>query len=186
MCTHVLHGSLEPTGDVLHLHGVVHACGQRVHACLVHACSPNADYFEVRVEFWMMYFGHFHLRAYCVRTGMPRASRAVSREKPNGTPGSPPNATVLQQHCMFWDQDGDGLIYPWCALLLSFVSGPSVREAACHVQLASVKLAPELLHMKGPYCACNTCFWPAVDMWICPELHSLLYVSARSSCMCCS
>lgn len=45
--------------------------------------------------------------------GMPRANKAVSAEVPDGSPESPENRTVLQQHVMFWDRDNDGVIYPW-------------------------------------------------------------------------
>jgi len=44
--------------------------------------------------------------------GAPLASKAVSKEVPQGTPGTPTNATVLQQHVQFWDRDGDGVIWP--------------------------------------------------------------------------
>lgn len=45
--------------------------------------------------------------------GMPRANLAISREKPQGTPGSSTRHTVLQQHVLFWDRDNDGIIWPW-------------------------------------------------------------------------
>jgi len=45
--------------------------------------------------------------------GLPRANRAISKEKPNGSEASPPNASVLQQHVLWFDFDGDGVIYPW-------------------------------------------------------------------------
>jgi len=35
---------------------------------------------------------------------MPRATRAPSVEHPCGCPASPPNATVLQQHCLWFDR----------------------------------------------------------------------------------
>jgi len=53
------------------------------------------------------------LSKYIPEPGMPRANRAISKEKPNGTENSPPNATVLQQHVLWFDFDGDGVIYPW-------------------------------------------------------------------------
>eukprot|EP00967_Tisochrysis_lutea_P021340 scaffold24245_cov17-Tisochrysis_lutea.AAC.1 len=44
------------------------------------------------------------LEAAIPAAGMPRANRAPSIEKPQGSPTSPPNATVLQQHCMWFDR----------------------------------------------------------------------------------
>ncbi|EFJ40618.1 hypothetical protein VOLCADRAFT_69295 [Volvox carteri f. nagariensis] len=52
------------------------------------------------------------LDKYIPNPGMPRANKAVSREKPDGDPRSPTNRTVLQQHVMFWDRDSDGVIWP--------------------------------------------------------------------------
>ncbi|MCJ1448113.1 MAG: hypothetical protein MMC23_008626 [Stictis urceolatum] len=46
--------------------------------------------------------------------GTACANKAISTEH-NGTPGyweSHQNKTVLQQHCEFWDADGDGVIWP--------------------------------------------------------------------------
>mgnify|MGYP001807047397 CR=1 FL=1 len=36
--------------------------------------------------------------------GMPRANKAISRERPDGDPRAPADRTVLQQHVMFWDR----------------------------------------------------------------------------------
>lgn len=44
---------------------------------------------------------------------MPRATRAISREKPEGDDRSPNNKTVLQQHMAFWDRNDKGVIWPW-------------------------------------------------------------------------
>lgn len=43
--------------------------------------------------------------------GIARAYAAPSIDKPEGSEG-PTNRTVLQQHCDFWDEDKDGIIYP--------------------------------------------------------------------------
>ena len=50
---------------------------------------------------------------------MPRATQAASVEKPFGSPvdGSQlklgKGRTVMQQHCDFFDRDGDGVISCW-------------------------------------------------------------------------
>lgn len=51
--------------------------------------------------------------------GMPRATQAASVEKPFGSPVDGPQLklgkgrTVMQQHCDFFDRDGDGVISCW-------------------------------------------------------------------------
>ena len=46
---------------------------------------------------------------------MPRANKAVSREKPEGSQVSSPNRSVLQQHVDFWDR---------CAIAAAYQAPP--------------------------------------------------------------
>ncbi|GLC42503.1 hypothetical protein PLESTB_001105000 [Pleodorina starrii] len=52
------------------------------------------------------------LDKYIHNPGMPRANKAISKERPEGDARAPANRTVLQQHVMFWDRDNDGVIFP--------------------------------------------------------------------------
>lgn len=49
---------------------------------------------------------------YIPHPDIPRAHKAVSKEVPEGSPETPNNRTVMQQHIMFWDRDNDGIIWP--------------------------------------------------------------------------
>ncbi|KIY02769.1 uncharacterized protein Z520_01234 [Fonsecaea multimorphosa CBS 102226] len=53
---------------------------------------------------------------YIDRPGVARANLAVTTEVPHGSKehaAKYKDYTVLQQHVLFWDRDGDGCIYPW-------------------------------------------------------------------------
>lgn len=53
---------------------------------------------------------------YVDRPSLPRANAAVSTDVPDGDDEYSTKYkeyTVLQQHVLFWDRDGDGQIYPW-------------------------------------------------------------------------
>ncbi|KAK4119762.1 Caleosin-domain-containing protein [Parathielavia appendiculata] len=51
------------------------------------------------------------------KPAIARANLAVTTSAPDGSPESKTpeikDYTVLQQHVLFWDRDGDGEIYPW-------------------------------------------------------------------------
>lgn len=53
---------------------------------------------------------------YIDRPSLPRANIAVSTDSPEGDEeygAKYKDYSVLQQHVLFWDRDGDGQIYPW-------------------------------------------------------------------------
>ncbi|KAG2492156.1 hypothetical protein HYH03_009647 [Edaphochlamys debaryana] len=91
--------------------------------------------------------------------GMPRANKAVSREKPEGDPRSPADRTVLQQHVMFWDRDNDGVIFPYDTFV-------GFRRLGFNLLISS--LAVPFIHLSFSY--------PTLKSWI-PDPRLPIYLN---------
>ncbi|KAI0758845.1 Caleosin-domain-containing protein [Fomes fomentarius] len=95
-------------------------------------------------------------------TGTARANRAATIDAPDGTPvwaDLHVHQTVLQQHCDFFDRDGDGVIWPldtfWGFYMLGFGVALSL-------------LAAVIVHSNFSY--------PTVHSWL-PDPFFRLYVN---------
>jgi len=89
------------------------------------------------------------LEKYIPNPGMPRANRCISKEMPNGSETSPPNASALQQHVLWFDFDGDGVIYPWDTF-------KGFRKLGFNLLLSSI--APIVIHATFSY--------PTLHSWL--------------------
>ncbi|KAJ6001210.1 hypothetical protein N7481_001619 [Penicillium waksmanii] len=66
--------------------------------------------------------------------GIARANTAVSEEKPDGDlewARKCDGYSPLQQHILFWDRDGDGMIYPWDTYI-------GFRELGCNILFSMI------------------------------------------------
>lgn len=79
---------------------------------------------------------------------VPRAVQAVDADHPNGSVDHDTQGySVLQQHCAFFDRNGDGVIYPWetfagfraigFSLFISFLGSVIINGAFSYVTLNS-------------------------------------------------
>ncbi|KAG8369867.1 hypothetical protein BUALT_Bualt14G0058200 [Buddleja alternifolia] len=74
---------------------------------------------------------------------MARGLVAPDMDHPMGTPGHANNGfNVLQQHCAFFDQDDNGIIYPW-------ETHAGLRQIGCNFFIAL--LVTIFIHLIGSY-----------------------------------